>query len=383
MKTLQPITTNFGKNLSMLISLIGIRHKEASEQIGISYNTLSNIVNNNFNPSEETINKIESFVTKKGFDKSMLYIVRKPIRNFRIRIKKTLSGNEKATLRNTLIEIEKLINHIDKLENEGTLPIDDFFDLYTGTYKKIDSFDYSERRRKFIEVINEKKRTPIEWAEYFRNPTDIGLWNNFHKTIPNLLECLGIRIHFTSFGTDKVESCSTSIFNSDPKNNTIWTEPSIFINTDFCSTAEKRMFSLAKEFYYMISYKEEYDFLTINDFKLVDSQKETDAELFAMEYLLPKDNIEAEWNYLKNRNKADIVNNIKCIFKVSYKKILKRLSDLGENITEEEYLEALHEDCDKIPYLGDEPYPLPIEYGCRDFYKFVFTHVKNDDIMNL
>ncbi len=119
MKTLQPITTNFGKNLSMLISLIGIRHKEASEQIGISYNTLSNIVNNNFNPSEETINKIESFVTKKGFDKSMLYIVRKPIRNFRIRIKKTLSGNEKATLRNTLIEIEKLINYIDKLELEN------------------------------------------------------------------------------------------------------------------------------------------------------------------------------------------------------------------------------------------------------------------------
>lgn len=158
MRTLQTITTNFGKNLSMLISLIGIRHKEASEQIGISYNTLSNIVNNNFNPSEETKNKIESFVTKKGFDKSMLYIVRKPIRNFRIRIKKTLSGNEKATLRNTLIEIEKLINHIDKLENEGTLPIDDFFDLYTGTYKKIDSFDYSERRRKFIEVINEKKK---------------------------------------------------------------------------------------------------------------------------------------------------------------------------------------------------------------------------------
>ena len=376
MRTLQTITTNFGKNLSMLISLIGIRHKEASEQIGISYNTLSNIVNNNFNPSEETKNKIESFVTKKGFDKSMLYIVRKPIRNFRIRIKKTLSGNEKATLRNTLIEIEKLINHIDKLENEGYLPIDDFFDLYTGTYKKIDSFDYSERRRKFIEVINEKKRTPIEWAEYFRNPTDIDLWNNFHKTIPNLLECLGIRIHFTSFGTDKVESCSTSIFNSDPKNNTIWTEPSIFINTDFCSNAEKRVFSLAKEFYYMISYKEEYNFLTINDFKLVDSQKETDAELFAMEYLLPKDDIEAEWNYLKNRNKADIVNNIKCIFKVSYKKILKRLSDLGENITEEEYLEALHEDCDKIPYLAGEPYPLPIEYGCRDFYKF-YLRMKN------
>ena len=128
------ITTNFGKNLSALLAQLGIGKKLAADEIGISYNTMSNIINGNFSPSKDSVEKIEAFISKKGIDSSLLYKEEKSIRNFRVRISANLSGNEKSALRNTIINIEKLLNIIDDLEYNTPVLIYDYFDLYTCWY---------------------------------------------------------------------------------------------------------------------------------------------------------------------------------------------------------------------------------------------------------
>ena len=123
MESFETITMNLGKNLSSIFSILGIRNKTAADEIGISYNTLSNIINQKFSPSNETLEKIKSFVEKKGFDTSMLYRSEKIVRNFRLRINSPLSGNEKAALRNSLIRIEKLLTVLDDIDTHAFLHI--------------------------------------------------------------------------------------------------------------------------------------------------------------------------------------------------------------------------------------------------------------------
>ena len=68
MERYEVITSHVGKNLSYIISSLNMTNKAAAEKIGISYNTLSNIVNCRFLPSEETMEKIERFVKRIGVD---------------------------------------------------------------------------------------------------------------------------------------------------------------------------------------------------------------------------------------------------------------------------------------------------------------------------
>ena len=286
-------TITVGKNLTSIFSYLNLSNKMGADEIGISYNTLSNIKNGNFPISAATMEKIEAFLTKHNLDVNLLYKENVPVRNFRLRIQKPLSGNEKSALRNTVAKLEKLFVTIDTLENEKNFRLFGYFDIYTWPYAHISLFDISQRLPEFIKIIRKKTKSPHQWALYFLHPTDEKFWGNLYSNywknfpIKYLVECLGIRIHYMSFGTEKLESCSTSIMDNEARTpNVLWAKPSIIINTDVCNTDEKCRRALAKEFYHMISDYEEYDILSCTDFKLESPEKDKDAETFAKELLL-------------------------------------------------------------------------------------------------
>ena len=387
MSNINTNTITIGKNLTSIFSYLGISNKMAAEEIGISYNTLSNIKNGNFPISAATMEKIEKFLIKHNLDVNLLYKENIPVCNSRLRIKKPLSGNEKSALRNTVSKLEKLFVISDTLENKNKLTTSKYFDRYTLHYSNSERFDTSLRLSKFKTLILEKRRTPHQWALYFLKPTDKEFWGNLYFIIFSifnigrsfpinyLVECLGIRIGYMSFGTEKIESCSTSIMNDEARTpNVLWAAPSIIINTDVCDTAEKFLFALTKEFYHMISDYAEYDILSCTDFKLESPEKDKDAETFAKELLIPESELK-EYIEILNKKALSVkdLSIMKNDFKVGYEVLIKRLNELNLcTLSPKDYLDNLYllyaDSKDTPPFINSEPEPLQLLERGEDFY---------------
>lgn len=390
MEKYEIITSNVGKNLSYIISSLNMTNKAAAEKIGISYNTLSNMVNGRFLPSEETMEKIERFVKRSGVDVSLLYKNEKPICNFRLRITAGLSGNEKAALRHTVQKIERLLDIVYNFENEQFSPLGEYFDAYTLPYKSDKLFHPYLRQRQFQKIIREKKRTTKQWARYFLKPADKEFWGNlYYGVFPGnmeafpvlyLVECLGIHLRFMPFGTEKVESCSTSLLEGSVPN-AVWADSSIIINTDVCNTAEKCLFAMTKEFFTMISRYDEYGVLSTSDFYVESPQAQAEAEQFAKELLLPRQKLESYCarQKLKTISTWDI-SRMKQSFAVGYELLIDRLHELNLcTLSRQEYLAELaryYEGIGNIPFLNSEPEPLPISYRGGDFFECAILAAK-------
>lgn len=313
---------------------------------------------------------------------SLLYKGENFIRNFRIRIDSKLSGNEKSALRNTLTKIEHQLNFISGLEHDKGLYLHSYFDSYALPYADYDIFYPSQRLFEFQTLINSKKRDSEEWANYFLKPQNKDFWGNLYYgfftggnnafRIKYLIESLGIRLHFMSFGTEKVKSCSTSILTTnDYVSNSIWAEPTIIINTDACDCAEKSLFTMAEEFFHMISNTEEYSVLNTNEFLLEKTENRSSAEDFAKNLFLPKEALKQYFGNKKNISAYDITY-LKQQFNISHELLLQRLKELGIcDITKEVYISALtsyyKDSQDKLLYQNSEPEPLPLSYRGSDF----------------
>lgn len=391
MATSNTITTDFGTNLSSVIHLLGLRNKLAADEIGISYNTLSNIINQKFPPSKESIERIEAFVTRKGLDTALLYKQEPSVLNFRIRIDSPLSGNEKSALRNTRAKIEHQLIILYDLEHSNFdhnkhIDLVNYFDLYALPYGNCPVFYSCERLSEFQNIIQKEKRSPEQWADYFLKPKDKDFWGNLYYGISTgnldafniiyLVESLGIRLHFMSFGTEKVKSCSTSLFTNhqhDP--NSVWAEPAIILNTDACDCAEKCLFATAEEFFHMIEHPDDYAMLNVNEFILEDAKKHKDAETFATELLLPEERIR---RYLEQRKGKDLtvyeLTDMKQRLRVCHDVLLRRLKELNVcNVKAQDYLDALNlfytDLKEKLPYRNSEPEPLPLSDRGSDFFE--------------
>lgn len=390
MERYEVITSHVGKNLSYIISSLNVTNKAVAEKIGISYNTLSNIVNGRFLPSEETMEKIEQFVKRIGVDVLLLYKNEKPICNFRLRITACLSGNEKAALRHTVQKIERLLDIVYNFENEQFSPLGEYFDAYTLPYKSDKLFHPYLRQRQFQKIIQEKKRTPEQWARYFLKPADKEFWGNLYSGVfPGnleafhilyLIECMGIHLRFMPFGTEKVESCSTSLLEGCIPN-AVWADSSIIINTDVCNTAEKCLFAMTKEFFTMISRYDEYGVLSTSDFHIESPQARAEAEQFAKELLLPRQKLESYCarQKLKTISAWDI-SRMKQSFAVGYELLIDRLHELNLcSLSKQEYLAELaryYEGIGNIPFLNSEPEPLSIFYRGGDFFECAILAAK-------
>ena len=155
-------------------------------------------------------------------------------------------------MQNTIIDFENKIELLKMLMLENKLCLSEYFGMYESA-----EYDINTRTRRLLELIEEKKiKTPIQLSNFLYSDeikellyiAPIIPFSPYN--MPSLLETLGIRIIFSSFGTDKIASFSTSLFEKHESLN--WIPPTIVLNEDVCNTTEKTYFYMAVEIWFML-----------------------------------------------------------------------------------------------------------------------------------
>lgn len=383
---------SYGDNLSQILKTQNILKNEASTKIGISVNTLSNILNGKVIPSESTKNKILDFIRLLGYSEKDLELDNINLPNLRIRSNSELSGIEKSMLREDLIKnilvIKKAVNDVEFWE--------DFFNMWD--YPDENGFDntFSERRNYLNTKVEQKNEDYVQIVCNAYNVFNGGrlfIGCSSPVVITSFLEQLGIRVFKVNLRTEKISGFCTSILNipleTDVK------EPVIVINEKVCNTVEKYLNEMAKQMYFMIAHAGEFDFTSTNEIKIETPEKIKEALDFAENIMIPVNSVNAflaqnqryMQSYSPKLTKQDrefffrtyefeyVVNRIKRIFYVGYKTAIKQLLaskweyafmfDSYEE-AEEFYFECLkrHDKvfAEKITYRNGEPEPLPWDY---------------------
>lgn len=383
---------SYSDNLSQILKSQNILKNEASTKIGISVNTLSNILNAKVIPSESTKNKILDFIRLLGYSEKDLELDNINLPNLRIRSNSELSGIEKSMLREDLIKIilviKKAVNDVEFWE--------DFFNMWD--YPDENGYDntFSERRNYLNTKLEQKNEDYVQIVCNAYNVFNGGrlfIGCSSPVVITSFLEQLGIRVFKVNLRTEKISGFCTSILNipleTDVK------EPVIVINEKVCNTVEKYLNEMAKQMYFMIAHAGEFDFTSTNEIKIETPEKTKEALDFVENIMIPVNSVNAflaqnqryMQTYSQKLTKQDrelffrtyefeyVINRIKRIFYVGYETAIKQLLaskweyafmfDSYEE-AEEFYFECLkrHDKmfAEKITYRNGEPEPLPWDY---------------------
>lgn len=186
---------SYGTNLAYFLNEKRISKKQAAEKIGVSINTLSNILNDRVNPSEETKKRIISFIEELGYNESDLLVDINFIKNSRICTSATLSGIEKSIVREALINIFKIIK---KSDNNFTKWID-VFDIYDFPDNKGETITFYERRKILEkELQRNQEDLPRLISKLYKRFKYKKLYIGCHSpvVIKDFLVQIGIRVFF-------------------------------------------------------------------------------------------------------------------------------------------------------------------------------------------
>ena len=400
---------SYRDKLSACIRILKLSYTDAAEKIGISPNTLYNILNNRTEPSEDSQKKISIFLEKNDFSEEDLQKFEKIFQNLRIRSSKELSGIEKAKFREDFLEF---MNILQKSDSDKMKWIK-YFEYCDRPTDETSEETFWDRRANLLEKLSLNKKLDLYniICECYK---DFSNWHVMFDSynpvnITFLLDSLGIRRFFLSFRTEKISSFSTSL-ESEYLSQSSEENPVIVINTRICNTTEKCLIEMAKQFYYMISCPDEYTFLSINKIQIEDFDKEKNAIEFAEKILInptelnkyiqrkkpffpsiqPINKRHSDF-FFNNYDFTSVVNEIKWGFNVGYELAIRKLFE-----TDFEYLvyfnniehaiefyftclkrhdEKYHQ---KTVYLNGEPEPLPAAFRGYDSTIATTNYINNE-----
>ncbi len=376
------------ENLRRIIKSLNEPIKVIAEQIGISHNTLSNIINGKVEPNTETLNKIINYLKSKGYNESDLYKEEPVINNFRIRANKELSGYEKSIVQQDILDFADLLQESNKkidIANEYfnycDQPIDD--------HSMENQWDRREIILAAVEKTDDLYQTLYNFYFSGRSPVVYSILSA-RIEITHLLDMLGIRVFFKSFRTEKITSCSTALKTRDDN-------PIILINTTVCKTFESILYEMCKQLYFILKAGKDYNHNSNESIQLENTSTLSKAEKIADKIML---NIDALNQFIDDRLQANrgfdeyfffkryyfdyVINWIKRDFRVSYTLAIKQL--LKSNFEYNKYLkdfdtaEVFYKECllrsekeydNKTPYIDNEPFPLSLDLRAYDAARFL------------
>ncbi|MGD9975715.1 MAG: ImmA/IrrE family metallo-endopeptidase [Desulfatirhabdiaceae bacterium] len=188
--------------------------------------------------------------------------------------------------------------------------------------KKIKDFNYLEEILNYHIPFNLKKIIPqcrrdniIETANLCRKKLGLKPHEPIHD-ICGLLEKAGVKVLFLPMSSDGFFGLSIGEKDGGP---------AVAVNVWERIPVERRIFSAAHEFGHIMLHPDAFDI----DLKEENKDEEAEANLFAGHFLLPDDGFREEWNDASGLHFVDRVFKIKRIFRVSYKAILYRLTELN------------------------------------------------------
>ena len=311
---------------------------------------------------------------------------------FRVRSQFEMTFRDKDLFSKAFKQIIKAIKESVK-DSEFWEDHFDFWDTFKdngGFYTYVDRQEY---------LIKKLKNIKTSYAQLI-----IKVYNKFRDgrmyigcycpvVITELIGQLGIRVYKTNFGTDKISGFCTKLM--DRKYGSEIEVPVIVINEVYCNTPERYLKEVAKQFYYMISKPDEFDYLEENGIRFEMHSTQKEAEAFAEEIFISTEYVnlwlkrfgeqgqkfspELTRNekdfFLRNYEMEHIVNRIKGDFYVDYRTAIKKLleSDWPYKFMFDDYkeAEAFYLEClkrhnenyaDKIKWTNDEPESLPWDY---------------------
>ena len=376
------------ENLRRIIKSLNEPIKVIAEQIGISHNTLSNIINGKVEPNAETLKKIVNYLKTKGFEESDLYKEESVINNFRIRTNKELSGYEKSLVQQTILDFADLLKESDKKINIANEYFD-YCDQPTDDNNTETQWDRKEKLLKAVETSNDLYKTIYEFYFAGRSPVIYSVLTA-RIEITYLLDMLGIRVFFKSLKTEKITSCST-VFKTNQDN------PIILINTYVCKTFESILYEMCKQLYFLLKAKDDYNHSSNENIQLENQITLSKAEKLADKIMLNIDSLNQfideklqanrgfdEYFFFKRYYFDYVINWIKRDFRVSYKVAIKQLLkskfEYNKYLKDFDNAEAFYKECllrsekeyeNKTPYIDNEPFPLSTDFSAIDASRFL------------
>lgn len=102
--------------------------------------------------------------------------------------------------------------------------------------------------------------------------------------------------------------------------------PAIVVNTWDRISVERWIFTAAHELGHLLLHSQSYDATRVDE----DESEEREADRFAAHLLMPERGFKSEWDETAGAALVDRVLKVKRIFRVSYRTVLRRLAELGQ-----------------------------------------------------
>ncbi len=279
---------DIGPNLRRLMKLKGYTIAKLAKEMEVGTATISNILNGRSEPQSSTLIK---FGNALGVSLNEILSDAPKLKSLRFRTNKTLSAREKAERDQMLYKTAQWLKNYHDLE------------------KMLD-----EKRNDLFE--NLEMTTPEETAREVRKKLGL-LKDQPLYDLPAEIEKAGIKLYLHHFGFKKTFGLSVSDRDLGP---------AIVINAEKDVSIERRIFTIAHELGHLLMHPGSYD--SIESIEEGSDEQEKEADRFAGEFLLPTVALKKEWNEAEGLHWVDRVLKIKKMYRVSYKTVLIRLSQI-------------------------------------------------------
>ena len=277
---------DIGSNLRRLMKKEGFTIKQLSAEIGMGTATLSNILNGRSIPRSSTLLKLADALGARFID-----LLADPLELKTIRFRTNrLSGREKAQRDQTRIEAAVWLENY--LYLEGLL--DDHLESRLDDIGTRDPGQASSAVRRLLDL---PEHAPI-------------------CNLASVIEDLGIKLRLFDFGFRKTFGLSIGAQDGGP---------AIIVNSRQGISVERQLFTIAHELGHIILHRGSYGEPVQGE----DKTEEDEANEFAQTLLVPSKTFIREWNASTGLDFVDSVLRTKKIFKVSYKTVLYRLSQIN------------------------------------------------------
>jgi len=259
--------------------------KSLAEACGISQVAMSRILNGKAEPRSSTLLKICQALNQSP---DRLLADSRELQSIHFRSNRNMSAKERAAREILISEIETWID--DYRELEAYFNEDDAEKLPDYSH-----FSPEEAAVKIREMLKIEANCPI-------------------GSVLSYIEQLRIMVKLLPFGMNKMFGFSLDKDHGGP---------AIFINTNENISIERQIFTAAHELGHLLLHFFEKDMTEERS-----KQKEDEANQFASEFLMPSDTFIKEWERLEGFDWRERVLEIKKVFRISYKTVLKRIADL-------------------------------------------------------
>ena len=274
-------------NLKRLRAAKKMSQPALAEASGVSLPSIKNIERAKSTPRANTLMQLTKALGVRFQD---LFTPIRTLHSVRFRAKKKISGRE-----NILSNVVRWLDDFNKLEK-----ILSDYEPFLFLDLRLSSFDNTN---------------PVTMANHARSILNLKPDEPIHD-ICGLLEHAGVKLLSYSYSSDAFFGLSVGPDDQGP---------AIIVNTWDRISTERQIFSAAHELGHLLMHLSAYS----HEKKDEDKQQEQEADLFAGYFLMPDVGFKKEWSETAGIPFVDRIMKIKRIFKVSYKTVLYRLTEMG------------------------------------------------------